>query len=202
MWTETEKLFSVTDCRRKQVVTSNLSIYSSILRDKTDTCKTWNCHPPFPLKNTFLINFPPKNSFDDLLHQMLNTCLNFCYRCCFSSVWNSRNLSLTLHFGAPIFFSLDTFLVIFTFKDCVHLNVMVMIGTNFLKIAWTWVSWSWSVQFLLINVVLKLKYHLFMLLVMVAVERLDLQLCFINFNSGRKVTLILDLTCLNKYGPA
>ena len=36
---------------------------------------------------------------------------------------------------------------------------------------------------------------------LVAVEQLHLQLCFINFNNGRKVTLTLDLTCLNRYGP-
>nr|XP_048327978.1 uncharacterized protein LOC107416792 isoform X1 [Ziziphus jujuba var. spinosa] len=31
-----------------------------------------------------------------------------------------------------------------------------------------------------------------------SVEQLDLQLCFVNYNSGRKVTLTLDVTCLNR----
>ncbi|XP_059670762.1 uncharacterized protein LOC132316271 [Cornus florida] len=32
-----------------------------------------------------------------------------------------------------------------------------------------------------------------------SVEQLDLQLCFINFHSGRKAMLILDMSCLNRY---
>lgn len=31
-----------------------------------------------------------------------------------------------------------------------------------------------------------------------AVEQLDLHLCFIDLNSGAKVTVILDMTCLSR----